>query len=305
MVQLVKNGAVVKNYRYNAFGEEIGIDENDENPFRYCGEYYDAETGTIYLRARYYNPANGRFTTLDPAMDDLNWYAYCGNEPVGRIDPSGKYYIHKTDTGYEIVPMTWYYACLKGATSLTPFLGEQFIVVVERDLADIVGGTSMMTYDNNDAENDIFDDVFSQDPFAQKVIKGFNLFDKVSNVFKDISTSSVEKVVLETFSRNSVSTIGNDVSELEKMMDSSVNFVATGRNYYFMDFYNGMSLYEIDLEATSSTKGFNKMKKLLAGAYYQYMYYDMESAKLAANNILIYSKRRLEYFDLKLLGIVE
>ncbi len=89
VVQLVRNGAVVKNYRYNAFGEEIGIDENDENPFRYCGEYYDAESGTIYLRARYYNPANGRFTTLDPAMDGLNWYAYCGNEPVGFVDKNG------------------------------------------------------------------------------------------------------------------------------------------------------------------------------------------------------------------------
>lgn len=87
VVQLVKNGAVVKNYRYNAFGEEIGI---DENPFRYCGEYYDAESGTIYLRARYYNPANGRFTTLDPAMDGINWYVYCANNPILFVDPWGR-----------------------------------------------------------------------------------------------------------------------------------------------------------------------------------------------------------------------
>ena len=33
--------------------------------FRYCGEYFDKETGTIYLRARYYDPEIGRFITED------------------------------------------------------------------------------------------------------------------------------------------------------------------------------------------------------------------------------------------------
>ncbi len=42
-------------YIYDAFGVEKNIDENDTNAFRYFGEYYDAETGTIYLRARYYD----------------------------------------------------------------------------------------------------------------------------------------------------------------------------------------------------------------------------------------------------------
>ena len=37
----------------------------DTNPFRYSGEYYDAETGFIYLRARYYDPSIGRFTAED------------------------------------------------------------------------------------------------------------------------------------------------------------------------------------------------------------------------------------------------
>lgn len=36
-------------------------DPNDSNVFRYCGEYFDKETGTYYLRARYYDPAIGRF----------------------------------------------------------------------------------------------------------------------------------------------------------------------------------------------------------------------------------------------------
>ena len=63
--------------------------------FRYCGEYYDKEIDSIYLRARYYNPALGRFTTEDPAKDGLNWYAYCGNNPIMFKDHTGfyEYYI--------------------------------------------------------------------------------------------------------------------------------------------------------------------------------------------------------------------
>ena len=59
-------------------------------PFRYCGEYYDKETDSIYLRARYYNPALGRFTTEDLAKDGLNWYVYCDNNPVMFVDPTGE-----------------------------------------------------------------------------------------------------------------------------------------------------------------------------------------------------------------------
>ena len=61
----------------------------DNNPFRYCGEYFDDETGFIYLRNRYYDPSIGRFTTEDPAKSGLNWYAYCENNPVKYVDPWG------------------------------------------------------------------------------------------------------------------------------------------------------------------------------------------------------------------------
>src|SRR3989339_399289 len=69
-----------------------------DNPFRYCGEYFDAETGEYYLRARDYNPGVGRFTQedsyrgkdRDPLM--LNLYTYCANNPLKFVDPSGHYY---------------------------------------------------------------------------------------------------------------------------------------------------------------------------------------------------------------------
>ena len=62
----------------------------DDSPFRYAGEYYDKETGTYYLRARYYDPVIGRFLREDPARHSTNWYLYCYCNPVRYTDPSGK-----------------------------------------------------------------------------------------------------------------------------------------------------------------------------------------------------------------------
>ena len=62
---------------------------DDTNFFRFCGEYFDRESGSTYLRARYYSPSDGRFFTEDSAADGLNWYTYADNDPVGHWDPSG------------------------------------------------------------------------------------------------------------------------------------------------------------------------------------------------------------------------
>ena len=69
------------------------------NPIRYRGYYYDVESSLYYLNTRYYDPIIGRFinadeiTILDETQSDihgLNLYMYCGNNPVGMIDPSGR-----------------------------------------------------------------------------------------------------------------------------------------------------------------------------------------------------------------------
>ena len=83
-------GEQIKSYTYDAFGNEQTPDKFDTNPFRYCGEYFDNETGLIYLRARYYDSNTQRFISEDPIRDCFNWYTYCGNNPCTRIDPKGE-----------------------------------------------------------------------------------------------------------------------------------------------------------------------------------------------------------------------
>ena len=85
------NGVVIKSYDYDPYGNQLTeVDSLDKNPYRYSGEYYDAESGYIYLRARYYDSVTGRFISEDPAFDGANWYAYCGGNPLNRWDPSGQ-----------------------------------------------------------------------------------------------------------------------------------------------------------------------------------------------------------------------
>ncbi|MBP3360212.1 MAG: RHS repeat-associated core domain-containing protein, partial [Clostridia bacterium] len=117
-------------------GIEKNPDPTDTNPFRYCGEYYDAETQNIYLRNRYYNPANGRFMTEDPhwnvgnmiygnkkyvedevkipdvnaILQSSNLYVYCRNNPVKYVDPSG-------ETGTEVASVLLWDAFVGGGVN--------------------------------------------------------------------------------------------------------------------------------------------------------------------------------------------
>ena len=59
------------------------------SPFGYCGEYFDSETGFVYLRNRYYDPNTGRFISQDPIKDGDNWYVYANNNPIMFFDPFG------------------------------------------------------------------------------------------------------------------------------------------------------------------------------------------------------------------------
>jgi RHS repeat-associated protein len=65
------------------------------NPLRYRGYVYDTETGYYYLQSRYYDPKIGRFINADAfastgqGLLGNNMYAYCNNNPICHIDPTG------------------------------------------------------------------------------------------------------------------------------------------------------------------------------------------------------------------------
>ena len=88
---LARKNVVSKSY--SPFGELL---TEQTSGFGYNGEYYNAATGMIYLRARFYEPEMNRFgqkDTLRGSIADgisLNRYLYCWNDPIDYIDPSGQ-----------------------------------------------------------------------------------------------------------------------------------------------------------------------------------------------------------------------
>ncbi|MCG8568839.1 MAG: hypothetical protein MJB14_01745, partial [Spirochaetes bacterium] len=45
----------------------------------------------VYAQHRWYDPETAQFTSEDPIMDSMNWYAYCAGDPINCIDPLGLY----------------------------------------------------------------------------------------------------------------------------------------------------------------------------------------------------------------------
>jgi RHS repeat-associated protein len=83
-------GAVIGTYSYSPFGEPTDTTGSAATPFGWAGEYRDAETGFVYLRARYYDPATAQFLTRDPlSAVSRDPYGYGWNNPVNVTDPSG------------------------------------------------------------------------------------------------------------------------------------------------------------------------------------------------------------------------
>lgn len=98
------DNTIVASYTYDAWGNiesvtgTLADTVGTINPIRYRGYYYDNETGLYYLNSRYYDSEIGRFINADSYVSTgqgilgNNMFAYCGNNPVYRTDPSGQFF---------------------------------------------------------------------------------------------------------------------------------------------------------------------------------------------------------------------
>ncbi len=88
------SSAIRASASYTAFGirtptgPQTGIPQHASTS-GYRGMMHDTATGLMPMGHRMYDPQIGRFMSQDPARAGRNWYAYCGGDPVNRMDPSG------------------------------------------------------------------------------------------------------------------------------------------------------------------------------------------------------------------------
>ena len=105
IMQIVdENGNSIAIYAYDQWGKPTQmrqpttttVDLVNYNPFLYRGYVYDSDSGLYYLQSRYYDPVTGRFLNADIYCDtqtgstlSTNMFAYCENNGVNFVDPSG------------------------------------------------------------------------------------------------------------------------------------------------------------------------------------------------------------------------
>jgi RHS repeat-associated protein len=100
------NGVIREHVVYDSFGNRLSESDFDANGnaiasttpaavdhlFGYTGREWDRDVGLQYNRARWYDPAQGRWISQDPigfSAGDANLYRYVGNEATGATDPTG------------------------------------------------------------------------------------------------------------------------------------------------------------------------------------------------------------------------
>jgi RHS repeat-associated protein len=92
-------GNQASRYEYSPFGEVAASIGDPESSIKhlYTGKELD-DTGLYYYGARYYDPLIGRFISPDTIVQapqdpqTLNRYAYCRNNPIKYVDPSGNFF---------------------------------------------------------------------------------------------------------------------------------------------------------------------------------------------------------------------
>ena len=191
-----EEGKRVVEYRSSSYGEVENIHDNSKieisakDHLRYKGYIYDEETRLYYLKTRYYDPEIGRFISPDSidyqspeSINGLNLYAYCGNDPINMVDPTG----HFWDTVLDILFIGW-------------------------DIYNLITNEGYKDWKNWAAL--LVDLAFAAIPF---VTGGGGQVVKLANVADDISDFSKVTVIGESMSK--VQTISQFVNATDNLYD--------------------------------------------------------------------------------------
>ena len=123
-------GNLTSSPKYDVYGNvrsNGGIASTKHGFVGSLGHLSEAETGLIYMRARYMDPAVGRFVSQDLAGQGENWFTYCSNNPVNSVDENGN------DWGLVVKELCeWFYNNIAPGIIKTPEFQTMFFKTVTR-----------------------------------------------------------------------------------------------------------------------------------------------------------------------------
>jgi RHS repeat-associated protein len=147
-------------YNYDAYGIGLGSEfDSGLSPatkLLYCGEQFDTDIQMYNLRARYYDPSNGRFCARDAFSGNnsdpqsLHKYAYASGDPANAIDPTGNFTLLELMIAVTIVFLLVAMVAVplqdmidKRLGKIAPSVRRQKIATRVRDLGDMVQAQSI------------------------------------------------------------------------------------------------------------------------------------------------------------------
>lgn len=203
---LDENGNTKNTYEYDPWGSITTQTETIDNSIKYAGEYFDDETGLIYLRNRYYDPSVGRFISEDPIRDGANWYVYANNNPVNYVDPTGLDAIVITDDEaagnfghtsaiYQDADGNWFYTYWGNKAAAVIRIPDTYVKEYRRN-GDIFGNSMDSLADFNKSlnrflSNNGFTDITSNYDQATYIVGDFTA--SLQAAYDDVNLAATNK----------------------------------------------------------------------------------------------------------------
>ena len=274
---------------YDAWGQPVSPNKlvnNDHGNYvfaTFTGHIYDTTLDIYFAEARFYDAANRQWLAMDPVKDGLNWYQYCGSNPVLYVDISGQYYIavQKNGTSYK-TKIYQENAIVVGAVgsinAISPIPLANSVYDVVRKVQGARTGT---TYEKDQLQQSVVKDLNSfgesqLDAAAEKALAevmgpaAFEFFaakmvyDTVSDVDQAVSKIYNEDILFEMVENSGMDIqVKNDIAnekeandyakDLDRRLKQSLKFINSNPGYYnqnILDYgYQTIpSMYEIAKE---------------------------------------------------------
>ena len=170
----------------------------------------DDESGLYYYEARYYDP-KGTFTSRDPLFEKYFWispYAYCGNNPVARIDPDGRDWVEVEVKGNKEV---YYDRKVKSQADVNKKYGENSGVRHLADGSKVGNGQYTVYNDHKNNKNGVVKDANGNVVNNDRTI----IYGKNYTIFAGVTDKSVNAETLHKNLFGTSYTGGNNPKDYE------------------------------------------------------------------------------------------